>query len=211
MIERKPTKVLLVDDHEVLRDGLRRIFEREPDVEIVGEAGTGETAIDLAKHACPDVVLMDIRMPRMDGIEATRRLRSLLPQVRVLVLSAYPEFAQEALRAGAVGYLLKSCPTDQLLAAVRSVALGSTAVQISLLSGVQWSPRDVGRRTGMLTEREVEILRLIARGLTNRSIAREAGVAPRTADQHVHNILVKIRASSRAEAVRYAIEHELGP
>ncbi len=211
MIERKPTRVLLVDDHAVLRDGLRRIFEREPDLEVVGEAETGELALDLVKQTQPDVVLMDVRMPGMGGIEATRRLRSLHPQVRVLILSAYPEFTQEALRAGAVGYQLKSAPTEQLLAAVRSVALGSMAVQISLLSGVPWSPRDHGRRTALLSDREVEILRLIARGLTNRSIARQVGVAPRTADQHVHNILVKIRATSRAEAVRYAIEHELGP
>lgn len=209
MIERKPTRVLLVDDHTVLRDGLRRIFEHEPDLEIVGEADTAEAALDLVSHTHPDVVLMDVRMPGIDGIEATRRLRSLHPQVRVVILSAYPEFIQEALRAGAAGYLLKSASTDQLLAAVRSVALGSTAVQISLLGGVSWSPRDRGRRKAVLSDREVEILQLIARGLTNRSIAREVGIAPRTADQHVHNILVKIRATSRAEAVRYAIDHEL--
>ena len=209
MSELKPTRVLLVDDHAVLRDGLRRIFEREADLSIVGAAETGETAIDLVKVAQPDVVLMDVRMPGMGGIEATRRLRSLHPQVRVLFLTAYPEFIQEALQAGAVGYLLKSAPTDQLLAAIRSVALGSMAVQISLLSGTPWSPRDQGRRTALLSDREVEILRLMARGLTNRSIAREVGVAPRTADQHVHNILVKVRATSRAEAVRYAIDHEL--
>lgn len=208
-MERKLTRIVLVDDHAVLRDGLRRIFERESDLEVVGEAGTGETAIDLVKDVHPDVVVMDVRMPGMDGIEATRRMRSLHPGIRVLILSAYPEFTQEALRAGVAGYLLKSAPTDQLLAAVRSVALGSMAVQISLLSGVSWSPRDRGRRTAKLSDRELEILRLVARGLTNRSIAREVGVAPRTADQHVHNILVKIRAASRAEAVRYAIEHEL--
>ena len=209
MLERDATKILLVDDHAVLRDGLRRIFEREPDLEVVGEAGSGEAALELVERTRPDVVLMDVRMPGMDGLEATRRLRPLHPRVQVLILSAYPEYARDALQAGAAGYLLKSAPTPQLLAAVRSVALGSMAVEMSLLGAAPWSPGEHGRRAGGLSEREGEILRLVARGLTNRAIAREIGIAPRTADQHVHNILVKIRAKSRAEAVRYAVERQL--
>ncbi|HET7339061.1 MAG TPA: response regulator transcription factor [Candidatus Dormibacteraeota bacterium] len=198
-----------MDDHTVLRDGLRRILEREVDLEVVGEAASGEAALELMGHARPDVVLMDVRMPGIDGIETTRRLRSAHPEIQVLVLSAYPEFTRDAIQAGAAGYLLKSSPTELLVAAVRAVALGSTCIQTSLLTGVPWSPGDRRRQEGALSDREVDILRLVARGLTNRSIAREIGIAPRTADQHVHNILVKIRAGSRTEAVRYAIEHDL--
>ncbi len=181
MFEHSPTRIVLVDDHALLREGLRRILERELDLEIVGEAETGEAALELVAHLIPDIVLMDVRMPGMDGIEATRRLGASHPQVQVLVLSAYPEFTREALQAGAAGYLLK----------------------------LPWSPRDRGRQTGVLSGRERDILRLITRGLTNRAIAHELGIAPRTADQHVHNMLVKIGAGSRSEAVRYAIEHEL--
>jgi DNA-binding NarL/FixJ family response regulator len=209
MSEHSSTRIVLVDDHALLREGLRRILEREPDLEIVGEAETGEAALEVVAHLIPDIVLMDVRMPGMGGIEATRRLGASHPQVQVLVLSAYPEFTREALQAGAAGYLLKSAPTSQLLASVRSVALGSMAIQRSLLGALPWSPRDRGRQTGVLSGRERDILRLITRGLTNRAIAHELGIAPRTADQHVHNMLVKIGAGSRSEAVRYAIEHEL--
>lgn len=209
MADHKPTRILLVDDHSLLRDGLRRILEREPDLDVVGEAATGEGALELVAQLLPDIVLMDVRMPGMDGIEATRRLRASHPQVQVLVLSAYPEFTREALQAGAAGYLLKSAPARQLLASVRSVALGSMAVQRSLLGALPWSPGDSRVRTGVLSGRERDILRLITRGLTNRAIARQLGIAPRTADQHVHNMLIKIGARSRVEAVRYAIEHEL--
>ena len=207
--QKSPTRLVLVDDHMVLRDGLRRIFEQEPDLEVVGEAEDGARALVLVAQVRPDVVLMDVRMPGMDGIEATRRLRSLHPRVRVLVLSAYPEFTRDALQAGAAGYLLKSASTQQLVAAVRSVALGSLAVQMDLLGAVPWSPRQPGGGAGSLSERERETLRLLGRGLTNRAIAQAMGIAPRTADQHVHNILLKIKARSRAEAVRYGIDREL--
>jgi DNA-binding NarL/FixJ family response regulator len=203
------TRIVLVDDHSMLREGLRRILEQEPDLEIVGEAAAGEAALELVAQLLPDIVLMDVRMPGMDGIEVTRRLRTSHPQVQVLVLSAYPDFAREALQAGAAGYLLKSAPVRQLLASVRSVALGSMSIERSLLGALAWSPGDSARRTGDLSGRERDILRLITRGLTNRSIARQLGIAPRTADQHVHNMLIKIGVRSRAEAVRYAIEHEL--
>ncbi len=203
------TRIVLVDDHTLLRDGLRHILEREPDLEIVGEAAAGEAALELVAQLLPDIVLMDVRMAGMDGIEATRRLRVAHPQVQVLVLSAYPEFTREALQAGAAGYLLKSAPTSQLLASIRAVALGSMAIQRSLLGALPWSHGGSGGRTADLSGRERDILRLITRGLTNRSIAHQLGIAPRTADQHVHNMLIKIGVRSRGEAVRYAIEHEL--
>ena len=209
MSEPRSIRIVLVDDHAMLRDGLRRILEREPDLEIAGEAATGDAALDQVARLEPDLVLMDVRMPGMDGIEASRRLHASHPQVQVLVLSAYPEFARDALQAGAAGYLLKSAPTCQLLASIRAVATGSMAIQRGLLGGLAWSEVDGGHRKGTLSSRERDILRLIAHGLTNRAIAHKLGIAPRTVDQHVHNTLVKIGVSSRTEAVGYAIEHQI--
>ena len=203
------TTILLADDHTVLREGLRRILEREPDLEVVGEAETGEAALELVDRLRPDVVVMDVRMPGMGGIEATRRLRESNPYVQVVVLSAYPDYAREALETGAAGYVLKTAPTPQLLACIRAVATGSLAIQRGLPGVTSWALAHRDHSGGGLSERECAVLRLIARGLTNRSIARQLGIAPRTADQHVHNMLVKIGVASRAQAVRYAIDHEL--
>jgi DNA-binding NarL/FixJ family response regulator len=202
-------RVMLVDDHVLVREGLRGILEQQPDIEVVAEAGDGEAALVLAMDLEPDAVLMDVRMPVMDGIEATRRLRAAHPQMPVLVLSAFPDFALEALRAGAAGYVMKSGRARQLVAALRSVVQGSTVIDEGLVSSQVLGT--VGRHPAPndLSPREDEVLRLVAGGLTNRTIARQMGIAPRTADQHVHNILVKIGAKSRADAVRYAIEHEL--
>jgi DNA-binding NarL/FixJ family response regulator len=203
-------RVMLVDDHALVREGLRSILERASDVKVVGEAGSGEAALELAADLQPDVVLMDVRMPGIDGIEATKRLRAEQPRIQVLMLSAYPDFALEALRAGAAGYLTKSGASRQLVAALRSVVLGSAVVQADLISNLVFASGGLNRRaSGELSPREADTLRLISGGLTNRAVARRMGIAHRTADQHVHNIFVKIGAKSRAEAVRYAIEHGL--
>jgi DNA-binding NarL/FixJ family response regulator len=202
--------VLLVDDHALVREGIGQILDHEPDISVVGEADSGEAALELLKRMQPDVVLLDVRMPGIGGIETARKIRSDFPEVRVLMLSAYGEFILEALRAGASGYMLKTAGSRQLLAGVRSVFLGSTVVHGDLRSTLGVGNPSPGSRSGdVLSRRETEILRLIARGLTNRAIARMVGIAPRTADQHAHNILVKVGARSRAEAIRYAIDHEL--
>jgi DNA-binding NarL/FixJ family response regulator len=205
-----PISVLLVDDHALVREGVRQILDHEPDISVVAEADSGEAALQLLTRMQPNVVLLDVRMPGIGGIETARKIRSSFPEVRVLMLSAYGEFVREALRAGASGYMLKTASSRQLLASVRSVFLGSTVIQGDLRStlGVD-SPSTRSRTSDLLSRREAEILGLIAKGLTNRAIAREVGIAPRTADQHTHNILVKVGAKSRAEAIRYAIEHEL--
>jgi DNA-binding NarL/FixJ family response regulator len=205
------TRILIVDDHDLVREGVRLLLAREPDLEVVGDAASGEAAIEQAELLEPDVVLMDVRMPGMGGIEATRRLRGLRPSIRVLILSAFPDHLIEALTAGAAGYLLKSGCSRQLLAGVRSVALGATVIQGELAQEALFGKVRHGDGLAPLTPREVDILRLVAHGLTNRTIARQAGIAPRTADQHVHNILVKIGVKSRSAAIRYAIEHEVLP
>ncbi len=203
-------RVMLVDDHSVVREGIRQILEKELDITVVGEAERGDLALDLLDSLQPDVVLLDVRMPGISGIETTRRIRAAFPKIRVLILSAYADFAVEAFREGASGYVLKTARSSELVAALRSVFSGSTVIQGALAEGL--SIRASGGRsqgTDLLSPREAQILQLIARGLTNRTIAREIGIAPRTADQHVHNIFVKVGVRSRAEAVRYALEHEL--
>ncbi len=206
-------RVLLVDDHALVREGIRQILDKEPDIAVIGEAERGDLALELLDRLQPDVVLLDVRMPGMSGIETTRRIRAAFPKIRVLILSAYADFAVEAFRAGASGYVLKSAHSSELVAALRSVFFGSIVIQGALAQGLSiWESGGRSRGRDLLSPREAQILRLIARGLTNRTIAREIGIAPRTADQHVHNIFVKVGVRSRAEAVRYAVEHELaGP
>jgi two-component system, NarL family, response regulator LiaR len=208
----RTTRVLLVDDHDVVREGIRRLLGRDSGLQVVGEADSGEAALALVAELHPDVILMDLRMPGIGGVEATRQIAQQHPSVRVLVLSAFAELAPEALAAGAAGYLTKTTDHRQLTAAIRSVALGSTVIQgdlaVSLATAKrQAEPPEAGG--GGLSHRELQVLRLMARGLTNRAIAKEVGIAPRTTDQHVHNILVKARVGTRIEAVRYALEHRL--
>ena len=203
-------RTMLVDDHALVREGIRQIFDKEPDIAVIAEAERGDLALELLERLQPDVVLLDVRMPGISGIETTRRIRTAFPKIRVLILSAHADFAVEAFHAGALGYVLKSARSSELIAALRSVFLGLIVIQGSLAEGL--GLRGSGGRfqkKDLLSPREAQILRLIARGLTNRAIAREIGVAPRTADQHVHNIFVKVGVRSRAEAVRYAVEHEL--
>jgi DNA-binding NarL/FixJ family response regulator len=203
-------RVMLVDDHALVREGINQILDKEPDITVIGEAERGDLALEMLESLQPDVVLLDVRMPGMSGIETTRRIRAAFPKIRVLILSAYADFAVEAFRAGASGYVLKSARSRELVAALRSVFCGSTVIQGALAEGLGiWESGGRSQGTDLLSPREAQILRLIARGLTNRTIAREVGIAPRTADQHVHNIFVKVGVRSRAEAVRYAVEHEL--
>jgi DNA-binding NarL/FixJ family response regulator len=201
---------MLVDDHALVREGIRQILDKEPEITVIGEAERGDLALELLDSLQPDVVILDVRMPGMNGIETTRRIRAAFPKIRILILSAHADFAVEAFRAGASGYVLKSSSSRELVAALRGVFLGSIVIQEALAEGL--GLRGSGGRsqgTDVLSPREAQILRLIARGLTNRTIAREIGVAPRTADQHVHNIFIKVGVRSRAEAVRYAVEHEI--
>jgi DNA-binding NarL/FixJ family response regulator len=205
-----PIRVLVVDDHELVRVGIKHILQGQPDIEVVGEAERGDLALQLLDRMQADVALLDVRMPGISGIETTRRIRAAFPTVRVLILSAYADHALEAFQAGASGYVLKTASSRELLAAVRSVFYGATVIQGPVVESLNlWGSGAPSSRAGALSPRETEILRLIARGLTNRAIAREVGIAPRTADQHVHSIFIKAGVKSRAEAVRYALMHGL--
>ena len=203
-------RVLVVDDHPLVREGIRFCLQSEPDLEVAGEAEGCDQALAVLDHERVDVVLLDLRMPGIGGVEATRIIRAAHPSVRVLILTAYPDYASEALKAGASGYMLKMARSEGLLAAIRSVYYGATVIQEPLLESLGLTaPKPLAQDVGSVSPRELEVLRLLARGLTNRAIAHELGIGPRTADQHVHSIFIKTGVTSRTAAVRYALEHNL--
>lgn len=203
-------RILLADDHAVVREGTRQILEREPDLCVVAEASNGQEAAALAEKEKPDVALLDISMPVMNGIEATRAIKAILPQTAVLVFTAYDydEYVFAILQAGAAGYLLKNVRASELISAVHRVYEGEPvlhpAIAKKVLSRVREAapppPRPHEEET-VLTERELEVLRLAAQGLSNRDIADRLFVSPRTVQSHMANIFGKLRVGSRTEAV----------
>ncbi len=207
-------KVLIADDQALVRTGFRKILESEPDLEVVGEAGDGGEAVEAGLLLRPDVVLMDIRMPRLDGLEATRRLAG---KTRVLVLTTFDlnEYVYEALRAGASGFLLKDAPADQLVTAIRVVAAGEALLAPSitrrLIEEFARRPRSNARpgQLEALSPRELEVLRLVARGLSNAEIAAELYVGDATVKTHVSRILQKLTLRDRVQAVVLAYESGL--
>ncbi|MEO7910920.1 MAG: response regulator transcription factor [Roseiflexaceae bacterium] len=201
--------ILIVEDQRIVREGLRAVLEDEDEIVIVGEAANGQEAIELFTQLQPDVVLMDLQMPVIDGPEATRRIRELSPDARILVLTTYAtdEFIFKALRAGAQGYLLKDASANELLGAIHSVHAGQTllapAVAARLVMGVSAGGQE------SLTPRELEVLTLIGQGRSNGEIAAMLAIAPRTAKVHVQNILSKLGATNRTEAVSLAVKQRL--
>ena len=219
---RSPIRVVVADDHVVFRRGLELVLESEPDIVLVGEAADTDAAIAAVVDQLPDVVLMDLRMPGGGGIEAARRIRALHPEVRVIMLTVSDDDADlfAAARAGAVGYLLKEVSIEEVAGAVRTVAAGgsllSPAMTAKLLGGYAGLADDTQARpatrpgaAGHLTERELQALRGIARGLSNREIAAELGIAENTVKNHVRGVLEKLDVKSRTEAALYAVREGL--
>ncbi len=208
-------RVLLVDDQRLVREGLRVLLEMEPEIEVVFEAENGAQALEVYARHRPHVVLMDIRMPGMDGVEATRRLLQMDPQARVLILTTFDDdvYVLEGLRAGARGYLLKDASREELMAALRTVAAGGALfaprVAETALEALsrESAPRPTGR-VEPLTEREQEILRLMAQGLNNKQIAERLHLAHGTVKNYVSRILAKLGVENRAQAVRWFWEQE---
>lgn len=211
------TRVLIADDHPTFRRGLGALFESLQEVDVVGEAADGETAVALAHELKPDVVVMDLNMPGVNGVEATRRIVTTDPDVAVLVLTMLDEdesvFA--AMRAGARGYVVKGADTDDVLRALESVARGDAVFGPAVASRVlSYLTRPLSARDPMLfpelSDREREVLELIARGLSNSEIARKLVVSPKTVRNHVSNVFTKLQVSDRAEAIARARKAGLG-
>jgi NarL family two-component system response regulator LiaR len=209
-------RVLIADDHAMVREGMRRMFEREKDIEVVGEAGDGEEAVRLAEECKPDVAIMDISMPKLDGIEATKEIKKRCPSVTVLILSAYDDdqFVFALLEAGAAGYLLKSVRSREVIDAVRAVYSGESVLHPAVAKKVLNRFMTGGGRTRpaksgeILSDREKEILKLATRGLSNADIAEELCLSIRTVQGHLGHIFNKLQVSSRTEAVVRALKEE---
>ncbi len=209
-------RMLLADDHTLFREGLRALFASEGDIEVVGEAEDGEEAVRKASELRPDVVVMDILMPVLDGIEATRRIRAALPEVKVLVLSMYDdeEHVQRLLAAGASGCMLKRATSDELVRSLREVVAGGMALDPAVAAKVV---KDYVRRVqreqeappGELTPRELEVLRLVADGHSNQAIADRLGLSRKTVDVHRTNLMRKLDLHNVTEIVKYALRRGL--
>jgi DNA-binding NarL/FixJ family response regulator len=210
-------RVLLVDDHAMVRRGMRDFLELHDDIEIVGEAADGAAGLAAAEALRPDIVVMDLMMPTLDGIEATARIKAALPDVEVVALTSFVEEARviAAIEAGASGFLLKDAEADELAAAIRSAAAGEVHLDPAVASIVARRMRDGGRAAGVdqrdgiatLTARERAVLARVARGYPNRQIAADLGITERTARTHVSNILAKLGLTSRTQAALLAVQH----
>lgn len=206
-------RVLLVDDHVVVRQGTRQLLEHEQDIEVIGEAGDGEEAVRLACELKPDVVVMDVAMPKLSGIEATKQIKELLPSTIVLVLTGYDydEYILSLLEAGAAGYLLKDVSGDDLISAIRAVYSGEPVLHPVVISKLMARFKSQGavpaesQPENVLTDREMEVLRLAAKGMSNKDLGEELFISVRTVQAHMRSIFNKLGVGSRSEAVIYGL------
>jgi DNA-binding NarL/FixJ family response regulator len=213
----KRIRLLIADDHAVVRSGTRELLEQQPDLSIVGEASDGEEAVRFTHELQPDVVVMDVRMPKLSGVEATRRIKAECPDVKVLVLTAHDddEYVFALLQAGANGYLMKTAEIDEVVRAIRTVHAGQSTLAPAVAGKVvaQFTsgkslPEVISNNQNQydgLTERELGILKLVGKGLSNKQIGKEIFISDRTVQAHLSNIFSKLGVSSRTEAVMYAV------
>lgn len=207
-----PIRILIADDHPIVRDGLVAILGTQPDFEVVGEATTGAEAIKLARELRPDMVLLDLEMPEVDGVEALRQMHASCPNVQTIVLTAFDtdDRIVGAVRAGAKGYLLKGAPRDEIFTAIRVVSAGGSLLQPIVASKLMRHMEGEDTLTPEpLTEREMEVLQLIAQGKPNKEIAAALTISERTVKFHVSSILSKLGATNRTEAVTFAAQQGL--
>ena len=212
-------RVMICDDHALFRRGLKMVLEAEEDIDVVGEAEDGESAVKAVAEHVPDVVLMDVRMPTVDGIEASRRISEEVPSTKIVMLTVSDEEADlyEAIKAGATGYLLKEISIEEVASAVRAVVAGQSLISPSMASKLLTEFTNLAKQaderttvpTPRLTERELEVLRLVALGKSNREIANDLYISENTVKNHVRNILEKLHLHTRMEAVMYAVREKL--
>jgi DNA-binding NarL/FixJ family response regulator len=212
-------RVLIVDDHALFRRGLEMVLRQEVDITVVGEASGGTEAVEAAVDSTPDIVLMDVRMPRGSGIDACTAIKSAVPSAKIIMLTISDEEADlyEAIKAGAMGYLLKEISIEEVASAIRAVSGGQSLISPSMASkllnefALMIKKTDNGQQVPAprLTAREMEVLRLVARGLNNRDIAKELFISENTVKNHIRNILEKLQLHSRMEAVVYAVREKL--
>jgi len=212
-VDNNKIRILLVDDHVILRQGTRQLIDHEPDMEVIGEAGNGEEAIRLASELKPDVVILDVAMPKLNGIEATRRIKELLPLIPVLVLTGYDydEYIFSLLDIGAAGYLLKDISGDELVKAIREVYAGEPVLHPAVMRKLIDRCKVTGQKqaeieTNGLSEREMEVLKLAAKGISNKDIAESLVISVRTVQAHMRSIFSKLGVGSRSEAIIYALK-----
>ncbi|MFF0307579.1 response regulator [Streptosporangium sp. NPDC004379] len=215
-----PIRVLIVDDHALIRRSLEMALSTETDIEVVGEASDGQEAVEFADRLTPDVMLMDVRMPRRSGIEATREIKASVPSTRIIMLTVSDEEEDlfEAIKAGATGYLLKNVQLDEVPEAVRGVHEGQSLINPAMAAKLITEFANMSRKEAerppqlpvpRLTDREMEVLRLVAKGMNNREIAKQLFIAENTVKNHVRNILDKLQLHSRMEAVVYAVRERM--
>jgi DNA-binding NarL/FixJ family response regulator len=220
-LQAEPIRAMIVDDHALFRRGLEMVLDSEPDIELVDQASDGAEAVEKAAESLPDVVLMDIRMPRSSGIEACRAVKEAAPSAKIVILTISDEEEDlfEAIRAGASGYLLKDIPLDEVAGAVRAVHGGQSLINPSMAGKLLTEFATLAKRDDeeraqelpapRLTEREMQVLKLVARGMNNRDIAKELFISENTVKNHVRNILEKLQIHSRMEAVMVAVREKL--
>lgn len=212
-----PIRILLADDHTIVRDGLRALLERQPDMSVVAEAADGRECVQLAEQHAPDVVMMDVAMPEMNGIEAARRILSGHPKTSVLMLSMHSDesYVLRALKAGARGYLLKDSPRDDVLTAIRTVAAGRSFLSRKVSQMLQedyvrqLESRGLEDSYDLLTDREREILQLLAEGKANKEVANVLNISPTTVETHRAHILQKLSLHSTADLILYAVRKRI--
>lgn len=208
--------VLLIDDHRVVRQGLRDFLELQDDIEVIGEAASGEEGVRLAQELLPDVVLMDMVLPGIDGVEATRRVKGVSPSTRIIVLTSFADDDKvfPAIKAGAISYLLKDVQPEELARAIRAAQRGEAVLHSEVAAKLMQefsSPRTADDTVEQLTEREMDVLRLIAKGKSNKEIADSLVISEKTVKTHVSNILSKLHLADRTQAAIYALRQRLVP
>jgi NarL family two-component system response regulator LiaR len=211
-----PITVLLIDDHRVVRQGLRDFLELQDDIEVIGEAASGEEGVKAAQELLPDVVLMDMVLPGIDGVEATRRVKGVSPSTRIIVLTSFADDDKvfPAIKAGAISYLLKDVQPEELARAIRAAQRGEAVLHSEVAAKLMQefsAPRTADDPVEQLTEREMDVLRLIAKGKSNKEIADSLVISEKTVKTHVSNILSKLHLADRTQAAIYALRQRLVP